>query len=686
MLRVSSKNTKSDKGRRKLRNHNLHSEEELSNIAGKYNIEYKGDKEKLITNLALKGQEYLNNQELEKTEEICVILFSLAKEWKDNFAVMKSNLLKAQLYSAKKQNPLPFLYSGLKSAKRLKIDEIVIGIHIQIAFEKIRRQEYKGVLKEIKAIEKYSVIIEENSRVISELKARSYWELDDYKKGFEATLLWFEKIKNRVDDLYSLFMVIVYLLTVLSSIKLPYSEEKINEIKNEIKNTLTQLATSSHVLKDIIPNLDILFAKSLMLVEPDILHEFAELILQTARWNDEEKYLILCQKLADSFYNINDFDKAIKLVDKAIQYAREKKYAKIEPLLQFKKVELTSLIFYFVPFDPLFDPFSIESIEVIQEKETKKWNLNVIQAPVNSFPSTSYSQFLRILEKATSKYDEESWINIKGISDSEERCFFVLRLKLAEEIIDILMKEDFRIEKNISQTLHSTVSPYYSVIGVLTEQNAQSIHTIEKIEEKLLKIQRGINCPASTVQLIFPKNPPQLNLYRFFMEDKNFGSLKVKLFDSAFLLRKKYDFVKNYDFLQIFRSDPITIFDLALREPNELLPLSHLIKHAYGIQIELDVLAEFFKDMMKVFLQSSETRFWKDFYYQYAWLQLKGEYLSLSNEYNEKKMELSKKLIELSKKTGENQKLLESNYFYLLSSILSDVRVSKKNSESLRSY
>ncbi|NPD87600.1 MAG: hypothetical protein HGN29_02685 [Asgard group archaeon] len=669
MARVSSKKPVKDSKEIDY-NVNYKNEDELKKLAKKFGIPFDSDKEKLIANLALKGQEYINMNEFEKSKEICDILFSLASQWKDDFTRMKANLLKAQILSSKKQDSLGSLHDGLKTAKKLKLHDIVVGIRVQIAFEKYRRHQYKGVLRELNQIMKFSEINDENSRIICELRARSFWELDDYKKGFDATLLWFKKLKEKPDDLYSLFMVIVYLLTVLSSISLSYSEDELEEIKKDINSVLSQIATSTHLFKDLIPNLDTLFAKSLMMVEPKILHEFSDLILQSVRWMDEEKYLFLCMKLADSFCNISDFDKATNLVDKAIQFAREKKYEKIEPMLIFKRTEITSLIFYFVPLDPMFDPSAIESVTVCIDGKTETQNLSLIQAPTNNFPSTSYSQFLRILEKASHFYEKEGYLEINGLSQNEERGHFVLQFEIADEQIDLLMREDFKVEKNISQTLHSTVSPYYSVIGVITDSSAKPIDDIEDIEKILLKIQRGVNCPASKINLIFPKKPPQLNIFSFYNEDKKFRSLKIKLLEIASSLRRDYDFVRENEFLQIFQSDPITIFDLSLREPEQLEPLSKLLRHAYGVDLDNSILSEFFSNVITLFLERIDTKFWKDFYYQYAWLQLKGEFLLLTNKQISRKKILGQRLIEIAKKLKDEEKILESRYYHLFSSII----------------
>ena len=643
----------------------VYSEEDISKFCKKYSIQKTSNREKLVIDFALKGQEELYNNNIESTDEICELLLNLSDLWKDEFSKVKALLLRAQLASYINEDSIKFLSEGLKVARKLKLEDIILGIRVQLAFELFKNRDYKGVLKEIKEVEKQSELNDENTRVISELKARSFWEKDDYINGFKATLNWYNLIKSSSEDLSVLFIVIVYILTVMSSITLPYSEKEINEIKNDIKATLSNLATSTHLFNAIIPNIDTLFAKSLMLVEPEILHEFTDLFLQTSRWMDEEKYLFLCQKIADAFYNINDFEKSTELMDRAHQYIKEKKYDKIESIIRFKKAEYSSLIFYFMSFDPLFDPYEINTVHIVDEKQKKDLFLQVLSAPINSFPATSYSHFLRIIEKANKRYTKEDSLRITGISKEEERCFFVLDLQLADENLKLLMKEDFQIERNHTLTLQSTVSPYYSIIGILSDKisDQKEISEIKDIESILLKIQRAINCPASKAVLYLPEKPPHLNLFQFYLEGGGFRDIKTKILDSARNLHKKYDFAKNHDFLQIFQSDPITIFDLSLREVEHLSPLTNLIVSAYGIKIANEVLSQFLKDMIDSFLKRSDARFWRDFYYQYSWLQIKGVYLSLENEELPKKKRLSKELISLSKKLKEHEKILESNYF-----------------------
>ncbi|TET81840.1 MAG: hypothetical protein E3J43_00160 [Candidatus Heimdallarchaeota archaeon] len=423
------------------------------------------------------------------------------------------------------------------------------------------------------------------------------------------------------------------------------------------------MGSASHLFSEMLNNLDVLFAKSLMLVEPEILYQFADLLLQSSRWNDEEKYLFLCQKLSDAFHNINDFKKAQNLMENALQFAKEKKYSEIESLIKHKITEISSLIFYFMSFNPLFDPFSVKSITINTDDLKKQSHLQVMSPSTNNFPTTSYSQFLRIIEKASYSYIYEKSLKIEGFTVEEERCFFVLDLEIENERIMLLMKEDFKVDPAEYQSLHSTLSPYYSVIGLLSDERKSTMNEIEEIEEVLLKIQRAINCPASKAIIYLPEKKPQLNLFRFYLQEGGFRDLKVKILDSVMKLKTSFDFLKIPDILQIFQADPITIFDLSLREADNLNPLLKLINHAYSVNVSSETMHDFFQALIEDFLKRSDTRFWKDFYYQYAWLQTKGIYLSISNEFHEKKEALNDKLVEIAYKLDEGEKILESLYY-----------------------
>ena len=224
------------------------------------------------------------------------------------------------------------------------------------------------------------------------------------------------------------------------------------------------------------------------------------------------------------------------------------------------------------------------------------------------------------------------------------------------------MKEDFKVDTTEYHSLHSTLTPYYSVIGLLTDKRKPTMNKIDDIEEALLKVQRAINCPASKAIIYLPEINPQLNLFRFYLQEGGFRDLKVKILDSVIRLKGKYEFLKIPDILQIFQADPITIFDLSLRDIDKLNSLANLINHAYGVQISPETLLSFFHDLIEDFLKRSDTRFWKDFYFQYSWLQTKGTFLSLSNEFMDKKEALCEKLVLIANKLGEEEKILETLY------------------------
>ncbi len=649
-----------------------YSEDDLSKFAQQFEISYESDKEKFVSDLAIKGQNLLKEGKYNESEEICGFLLSVGKQWKDNFTIMKSLLLKAQLGSSLNQETIVFLAKALSLAKKLKYNEIIVGVRVQLAYEYFHQRDFKKVLKQIAEIEKYEPLGLENSKVIYELKSRCYWEEDDYVKGFDATYNWFGYLKE-TDDVHSMFIVIVYLLTVVSSLDLPIIKEKINEIKKEIAQVLANLATSPHLFQNLIPNIETLFAKSLMMVHPEVLYEFADMFLQTVRWMDEEKFLYSCLKLADAFYKINDSKKAVEIIDKGKEFIKDKKYDKLDNKINLKKVEFTSLIFYFMSFDPLYDPLSIESINIIEDEVQSDYFLKTFYTPINSYASTSYSQFLRILEKAkTNRLTKEKSLQINGLSDEEERKYFVLRLILANKMIDILFREDFQIDENISNTLHSTVSPFYSVIGVLSAEKGEKITDVGEMERILLEIQRAINCPASIAEIIFPSKHPHLDLLRFSSNDGGFKDLQEKILSCALSLKHKYPFLRDLNFLQIFQSDPITLFDFSLREPHQLEPLSVLLSRASGLDFTNETLSDLFKDTMNLFLQKGDTRYWKDFFYQYAWLQQRGTYLNLSEEFIERKNKLADDLILLADKLQEEEKILESRYYRLFLQLTSE--------------
>ncbi|MCK4845572.1 MAG: hypothetical protein KAS95_07850, partial [Candidatus Heimdallarchaeota archaeon] len=297
---------------------------------------------------------------------------------------------------------------------------------------------------------------------------------------------------------------------------------------------------------------------------------------------------------------------------------------------------------------------------------------DILSVPINRFASTSYSHFLRIIEKtAVTSISDDTWFEIQNLPESDIRSYFLLTLEIANEEICLLMKEDFQVEVNSTTEMSSTVTPYYSVIGVLHKENDEKKVSFQNIEEVLLKLQRAINCPASKASIIFPKAaPPHLNVFKYYIEGGKFRDIKIKLLECALELRRMYSFVKNNNFLQIFESDPITIFDLSLRDENHLNPIITLLNKAHHLNIKTDDLSNFFKDLFGLFLKRADCRYWRDFYYQYAWVHLQGELLSNTSMVSDQKIEHCNKLIEISKKLKDNGKILESNYYKALQLIL----------------
>ncbi|MHA1198050.1 MAG: hypothetical protein ACTSQF_01650 [Candidatus Heimdallarchaeaceae archaeon] len=661
---MMSSNEKLDsKKPRKGRDKTIITEDYLVDFFKKYDVTYTSNNEELAINLALRGQEALANNEIELAVEISNLLSELSIQWKDGFIKMKSHLLKSEIAGYNYENKIPHLEKALSYAKKNDILEVEAGVRIQLAFEKFKERDYKRVLKELKIVEKKSAVFENNKVVVLELKARVYCDLDDYHKGFDATYEWYKELKATSTDLHSLFVSVVYLLTVMKSIVLPHSKEELDRIRAEITKLLVELATSVHLLTQILPYIDVLFAKSVQLVEPEILHNFTDHILQTTRWNDEEKYLYICQKIADAYYNVDDFEKAKELMDKAFQYTQDKKYSKVEKAIQYKRAEFSSLIFYFMNFDALFDPWMIKDLKIESNGDTEKLFLEPLSSGVNTFPATSYSRLLKILEKASDKYIIEDSFKLTGLNPDEERCFFVLDLEIADDRIKILMREDFSIDTQEFKTLHSTLTPYYSVIGLLTDTKTDTVTEIEGIEEVLLRLQRAINCPASKAAIYLPKGKPHLNLFKFYLQQGGFRDLKIKMIDTVKTLGREYEFAKHEDFLQIFNADPITIFDLTLRNSKQLEPLTNLINNAYNLNISNSILSEFFAKLTDSFLKRSDTRFWRDFYYEYGWLQTQGVYLSLSNNEIEEKKKLIEKVLSFAELLEDSDKILEGHYF-----------------------
>ncbi|MCK4845598.1 MAG: hypothetical protein KAS95_07980, partial [Candidatus Heimdallarchaeota archaeon] len=154
--------------------------DDLLSIVKKHGITIFTSLEELVTESALKGQELLINNQIDETREISDFLLQLANQSKDNFILMKALILQSQLYTSLNEDPLPLLVKAASLAKKFKLFDIMASIKLQVAYEYYKNLNYKKVLKEIREFEKYNIIDDEITSIIKELKAKSYWELDDY--------------------------------------------------------------------------------------------------------------------------------------------------------------------------------------------------------------------------------------------------------------------------------------------------------------------------------------------------------------------------------------------------------------------------------------------------------------------------------------------------------------------------
>ncbi|MHA1816231.1 MAG: hypothetical protein ACTSX1_09515, partial [Candidatus Heimdallarchaeaceae archaeon] len=129
-----------------------YSEDDLSKFAQKFDIHYESNKEKLVSDFAIKGQNLLKEGNYDESEEICDFLLEIGKQWRDDFTKMKAFLLKAQLVASLNQEPTSLLSKALSLAKKLKYNEIIVGVRVQLAYEYFHQRDLKKVLKQISEI------------------------------------------------------------------------------------------------------------------------------------------------------------------------------------------------------------------------------------------------------------------------------------------------------------------------------------------------------------------------------------------------------------------------------------------------------------------------------------------------------------------------------------------------------
>ncbi len=128
--------------------------------------------------------------------------------------------------------------------------------------------------------------------------------------------------------------------------------------------------------------------------------------------------------MSDAFESINDFDKSIEILDKAITYSHDRKFKDIETDLYVRKVEISSLIFYFVKQDELFDPYYLSTVDLYKNGTRTEEIFDILSVPLNRFASTSYSHFLRIIEKtAVTSIRDDTWFEIQYLPESDIRSY-----------------------------------------------------------------------------------------------------------------------------------------------------------------------------------------------------------------------------------------------------------------------
>ncbi len=651
-------------------------EKYLLDISKKYNVEYSDNREKFVSLLTLKGQDYINAGQISKVEELINDLRIIADKWKDKLVLLKYYLLLAQLELKKGLDPIPNLKNALKIAGKLSLYDVKVGILIQIATELYRTKNYKKALKELKKIDKITKGIEQPIELVVELKSRIYWAIDDYINGVKSTFTWLKLLKENLADVKEVFITIVYLLTVISTFPNKFKANELKEIEQEISSTLKLLSESTHLYDNILDNIGAFYTQSIMIVRPSIIKEFTNALLRNARWTLPQKYLYICRKLYSRLVDINSEDVALEVMNQALKFVRDRKYKNIEHEIVIEQIELSNRILHFETFDPLTDINTVNRLQLDEENATNTFYLTPIVLLKNKYPCISYSDLLFLIEKSskTLKIAKKKLI-IPNFSKEEMRGMFLIGIHMADINIDVLMKEEFMTqEQDELDSFYSAVLPYYRMVGVLSKENNKIISDINEIKRMLEKIQKGLNCPASQICITLPFINPSLEIFHYWTNDPNFNSLKQNMIDISTQLKYKYPFSNSNEFLQLFNSDPITIFDLVLRKEEQLFSLSKIYEYAYELDISPGILFNFFQDFIDLFVHRSETRYWKDFFYEYGWNYIRTELRSMKIEQFLNSQEFIEKLLHFAIKLNEPMKLMKSYFFKILYSILTEAK------------
>ncbi|MHA1115895.1 MAG: hypothetical protein ACTSRR_07290 [Candidatus Heimdallarchaeaceae archaeon] len=639
-------------------------------LAKKYGITYEeNSKSSFFSLLALKGQDFLARDDIEEAKKISGYLFKLTQIWRDKQFLLKYYLFVSQLLQYQNKDSLGYLLKAAKIAKKQKMIDFELGLLTQIALEQYRQRKHSKALRTVNRIEKIVANFDITIPTIMEIKAKIYWELDKFKEGVEATFEWLKELCKECKDISSLFMAIVYLLTIIKSLPERFTESQKNEIRGEIVRILNELSKMHYLYDESLHYISFLFSKPIALIEPEIIDDFTEALIMNARWTVPDQFLFICSKLLETLVEIDRKEKALEVTNHALQFSKDMKYDKIEEELSFKRVEILSKLFYFENFNSVSNIFDIEKIILQSKEEKEKKFVRKISLAKNRFPCISYSSILELLNKTDSTIEiEERELKILPQNSYLGENYFIISLHLDKLNLSLLVKEEFQAEFKDLSRMSSCLLPYYRIIGLLDENRRELIKTIDEIEEILSSIQKGIICPTSKVKVIIPKNQKLFPVFQYFEKERGFSQIKLQFKLTASKLKSKYDFLKDSKFIRFFESDPLTIFDLSLRNQNQLTPFSRLCYSYLLLDTTEEELYSFFQEFISNLLNSPGFEVYKDYFYLYAFLYRKYELANITPEESQKQRieKTLSSIHEFAIKTKVEENVIEAKFLEII--------------------
>ena len=640
-------------------------------LAKKYRIKYeKSSKSIFFSLLALKGQDFLASNDIEEAKKISEYLFKLTQIWKDKQFLLKYYLFVSQLLQHQNKDPLGYLSKAAKIAKNNKMTDFELGLLTQIALEQYRQRKYSKSLKSVKKIEKIIANFDIKLITIMELKAKIYWELDKFKEGVIATFAWLKELSKECNDVSSIFIAIVYLLTIIKSLPNKFTETQKKEIRTEIIRLLNDISKMHYMYDEILYYISFLFSKPIALIEPLIIDDFTDALIMNSRWTVPDQFLYICRKLLETLVEIDRNEKALEVINYALQFSKDMKYEKIQEELNFKKVEILSKLFYFESFSSVLNIYDIEKITLLFENKKEQKFVRKISLAKNRFPCISYSTILELLEKIDSTIEvDERELKIFPEDKYVGNNYFVISLKLDKLNLSLLVKEEFQAEFKDLSRMSSCLLPYYRIIGLLDE-NSNEVIEIDKIDDILTSIQKGIICPTSKVRLIIPKKQKLFPVFHYFEKEHGFSKMKLQFKMTVSKLKSKYNFLKNSKFIRFFESDPLTIFDLSLRNLNQLTPFSKLCYSYLLLDVTEQELYSFFQEFISNLLKSPDFERYQNYFYQYAFLYKKHELINIILDKNKKEKieQILPSIYEFAKKTKSKENMIEAQFLELYTS------------------